>query len=95
MNAYTLTIFTLLAAMVVQVVVLALSIEGYLHNTHDRGLRWSWLSIAIGSLPLALHHGYALELAMRTGLYDTRQAVLLAVASLFLALGTYGFRLRA
>lgn len=95
MNAYTLTLFTLSGAMIIQIFVLALAIEGYLRNTLDRGLRWSWLAIAVGSMPLALHHGYTLELALRTGLYDTRQAVLMALASLFFALGIYGFRQRA
>lgn len=95
MNAYTLTLLVLLGAMVIQIFVLALAIEGYLRNTLDRALRWSWLSIAIGSMPLALHHGYSLELALRTGLYDTRQGVLVALASLFFALGIYGFRQRA
>lgn len=95
MNAYTLTLVMVLAAMVIQIFVLALAIEGYLRNTLDRGLRWSWLAIAVGSMPLALHHGYTLELALRTGLYDTRQAVLVAFASLFFALGIYGFRQRA
>jgi hypothetical protein len=48
--------------------------------------------IAIASLLLALHHGYALELAVRTGLYDMRQAVLAGLVGLLFALGINALR---
>ena len=49
-------------------------------------------ALAIASLIFALQHGYALELAVRTGLHDLRQAVLAGCASLLLALAVYGLR---
>jgi hypothetical protein len=36
---------------------------------------------------LGLHHGYALELALRTGLHDMRQAVLAGLAGIAFAIG--------
>ena len=48
--------------------------------------------IDFASLLLALHHGYALELAVRTGLYDMRQAVLAGLVGLLFALGINALR---
>lgn len=92
MDAYTLSKLALAIAVLAQVLVAAFAIEGYLGEKTDFTRRRSWLAIAIASTLLGLHHGYALELALRTGLYDTRQAVLAVAAALFLALGIYGFR---
>ena len=94
MNIYTLSLLALAVALLAQTAVTALAIEGHLRQTEDLTLKRSWLAIAIGSTLLALHHGYTLELAMRTGIYDTRQAVLAGAAALFFALGIYGFRRR-
>lgn len=94
MNAYTLTLLALTVALLLQTLVTALAIEGYLGQKLDFTQRRSWLAIAVGSTWLALHHGYTLELALRTGLYDGRQAILAGLAALFFALGIYGFRRR-
>ncbi len=94
MNPLTLTIGALLVALIAQTLVTALAIEAYFANKSDAGLRRIWLIIAIGSTPLALHHGYTLELALRTGLYDLRQALLVGFAGLFIALGIYGLNRR-
>ena len=48
--------------------------------------------MAVTAMLLALYHGYTLELALLTGLYDLRQALLGCVVSLLFALGLYGFR---
>jgi hypothetical protein len=50
------------------------------------------MAMAVAAMLAALYHGYTLELALRTGLYDLRQAVLSAVIAMLFALGIYGFR---
>lgn len=92
MNPYTLTLWSLAVALIAQSLVAGLSIELVLRPKRAAGLRRAWLAIAIGSLLLALHHGYTIELALRTGLYDMRQAVLAGLTSIFLALGFSGIR---
>ncbi|MDP3538278.1 MAG: hypothetical protein Q8S26_06190 [Azonexus sp.] len=92
MNPYALTLWSLAIALIAQSLVSGLYIELYLRKDQSNGLRRAWLAIAIGSLLLALHHGYTVELALRTGLYDMRQAVLAALTAIFFALGTYGIR---
>jgi len=92
MNPYTLTLWSLATALLAQSVVTGLSIELFLRKEQAAGVRRSWFAVAIGSLFLALQHGYALELALRTGLYDMRQAVLSGLVAVFFALGIYGLR---
>jgi hypothetical protein len=92
MSSYTLTVFALAVALIAQAVAAGLATEGFLHKGSPPLTRRSWLALAIGSLLLVLHHGYALELAMSTGLHDPRQAALAGVASLFVALAVYGLR---
>jgi hypothetical protein len=90
MNPYDLTLWSLIVALITQSLATGLGIELYLRKDLNSGLRRSWLAIAIGSLLLALHHGYTLELALRTGLYDMRQAVLAGLIAIFFALGVFG-----
>ena len=92
MNSYLVSIFALLLALMTQAGAAGLSMECYLRKDLPRAVSRTWLAMAIGSLLLALHHGYALELAVRTGLHDIRQAVLLALVGIFFGLGAYGFR---
>ena len=92
MNSYSIALWCLIAALVTQSVAAGLAIEVYLRRGLPRAVRRTWLAIAMASLLLALHHGYALELAMRPGLYDLRQAVLAGLTGLFFALGIYGLR---
>lgn len=92
MNPYELTLLSLIGALLAQSVAAGLSIELFLRQGLPRAVSRTWLIIAIGSLLLSLHHGYTLELAMRTGLYDMRQAVLAVLVGIFFALGIYGLR---
>lgn len=92
MSPYSIAVLSLIGALLTQSIAAGLSIELYLRRHLPRALSRTWLAIAIASLLLALHHGYTLELAMRTGLYDMRQAVLVALTGLFFALGIYGLR---
>ena len=92
MSSYTMTLLALLAALVAQSWATGLATERFLRKEQSSLARRSWLALAIASLIFALHHGYALELAVRTGLHDLRQAVLAGCASLLLALAVYGLR---
>ena len=94
MNSYALTLAILLAATVLQIWSSALAIEGFLRHKQDGGLRRLWLAVAGTATLLALHDGYALELALRTGLYDLRQAVLVGLIALLMSFVIHGFRRR-
>ena len=92
MSSFSLAVFALAIALIAQAVAAGLATECFLHRGSPSLTRRSWLALAIGSLLLVLHHGYALELAMSTGLHDPRQAALAGIASLFVALAVYGLR---
>ena len=92
MSSYTMTLLALLAALVAQSWATGLATERFLRKEQSSLARRSWLALAIASLIFALHHGYALALAVWTGLHDLLQAVLAGCASLLLALAVYGLR---
>lgn len=92
MNPYQLAVLALLLAAVAQSSIAWIATERFLNKGQSHRFRRSWLAIALGAGLLALQHGYALELALRTGLYDLRQAVLAAFVALLFALGTYGLK---
>ena len=94
MNSYAFTLTILLAASILQIWGSAQAIEEFLRHKRDRELRRLWLAVAGTAVLLALHDGYALELALRTGLYDLRQGVLVGLAALLLAFVIHGFRRR-
>ena len=90
MNAFNLTLISLIGALLAQSIVAVLALELYLRKDLPGSVCRTWLAMAIGALLLALHHGYTLELALRTGLYDMRQAVLAALIAMFFGLGVFG-----
>lgn len=92
MNSYTLTLAILLAASILQIWTSALAIEECLRRKQDGGRRRIWLAVAGTAMLFALHDGYALELALRTGIYDQRQAILVGLAALTMAYAIRGFR---
>lgn len=92
MSSYTMTLLALLGALIAQSWATGLATERFLRKEQSALARRSWMALAIASLIFALQHGYALELAVSTGLHDLRQAVLAGVASLLLALAVYGLR---
>ena len=57
-----------------------------------RPQRFAWLALSLAGLLFALHNGYALEMAVRTGLYDFRQATLSMLAGLLAAFAVHRFR---
>lgn len=92
MNPYSLSLWSLFAALVGQSLASGLAVELFLRREQTAGARRAWLALAVGSMLLALHHGYVLELALRTGLYDMRQAVLAGLVAICFALGVWGLR---
>lgn len=92
MNPYSLTVISLLGAMIAHVVITSMAIGAYFSERQKPGLSRAWLAVAIGSTLFAVHHAYTLELALKTGLYDMRQAVFIGLAAIFIGLGVYGFR---
>ncbi|MCL2635594.1 MAG: hypothetical protein FWD50_03050 [Betaproteobacteria bacterium] len=92
MNGYTLTLWAWLAALGSQAFAAGLGIECALLADQPRARRRAWMALTIGSLLLALHHAYSLELALHTGLHDLRQAMLAALAGACFALAALVFR---
>jgi len=76
MNPYHLSIYFLFAAAASQALAAALAIQSWLARGQTGARRRMWLTFSLGALLLAVHHGYALNLATHTGLYDFRQATL-------------------
>jgi hypothetical protein len=86
-------VFLLLGALLAQSVATVLATEFFLRKEQSSLARRSWLVLAIGSLIFALQHGYALELAVSTGLHDLRQAALAGMR--FAAVGARRLRPQA
>jgi hypothetical protein len=78
-------LLALLLAFGAQSLVAGLATEVFLRKEIASSARHGWLALAIAALLFSLHHGYSLELALRTGLYDLRQALISALAALLLA----------
>ncbi len=76
MDAYTLNLVFLFVALLCQVLISGTSVECWLRRDLPRPQRFTWLALSLAGLLFALHNGYALELAVRTGLNDFRQATL-------------------
>lgn len=95
MSAYSLTLLALTGAVLTQLLAAALASGPCLRSNQSAGQSRSWLALTLGSLLLTLHHGYTLELALRTGLYDLPQSVLAALVGMLFALGVFGLRPQA
>ncbi|MCB4359973.1 hypothetical protein [Quatrionicoccus australiensis] len=95
MNPYLLAVLALLLAAIAQTSAAWIAAESFWRKGQGSGSRRSWLALTLAAGLLALHSGYTLELALRTGLYDLRQAILAALIGLLFALGIYGLRRQA
>ncbi len=74
MSAYELSLWLTGAAFILQTLVAGLGIEIVLRRDAAPPVRRIALAAAIAALLLSLTQGYALELALRTGIYDLRTA---------------------
>ena len=92
MSGYTLTLLALIVALLAQFWATGVATGLFLRKKQPVLARRSWLALAIASLIFALQYAYLLELALSTGLYDVRQAILAACASLVVVAAIHGFR---
>jgi hypothetical protein len=92
MSAYSMTVLALSLAVLAQFWATGVATGNFLRKEQSALARRSWLALAIATLIFALQYVYLLELALSTGLYDVRQAILAAVASLVIAAAVFGFR---
>lgn len=94
MNPFTASLIALALALFSQACITGWCCELLLRRGQAAGVRLIWGALAAGGLVLALHHGYTLELALRAGLYDFRQAVLAAFSGVLFAAAVFVLRRR-
>lgn len=92
MNDFLFSLLALLSGLGAQAACAGMAFELAIRRGLSPWERLSWGAFFLGGLLLTLHHGYNLELALRTGLYDRRQATLAALSGLLFALGLFGLR---
>lgn len=83
MSPYMLALTSLALALVVQCIATGIATSAALRPPYRRPA----MILAIGLGLIALQHGYSLELALHTGLFDLRQSLLAAGASLLILAG--------
>jgi hypothetical protein len=88
MSPYLLAVVSLALAVVIQCIATGIMTQAALQRPYRRAA----MVLAIGLGLLALHHAFTLELALHSGLFDLRQALLAAGVSLLLLLGLAGLR---
>ena len=88
MSPYVLAVLSLALALAVQCFAAGIMTFMALRPPYRRAA----MVLAIGLALLAMHHAFSLELALHTGIFDLRQALLAAGGSLLLLLGLAGFR---
>lgn len=94
MDPYVATLAALFAALVGQSLAAGWCAELASRRGQPFGERAVWMAFAVAALLAALHHGYTLELAFRTGLFDLRQALLGALSGVLFAAAAWGLRRR-
>ncbi len=92
MNTYLLSLYFLFVAALSQALIGGFALKSSLQRDLPRE-RWRlWVALSIGTLLLALHHSYTLNLALQTGLYDFRQATLVMLAGLAISFAVWQLR---
>jgi hypothetical protein len=92
MNTYLLSLYFLFVAALSQALIGGFALKSSLQSDLPRE-RWRlWVALSIGTLLLALHHSYTLNLALQTGLYDFRQAALVMLAGLATSFAVWQLR---
>ena len=95
MDPYVATLAALVVALVGQSLAAGWCAEMASRRGQLRGERTVWIAFAVAALLAALHHGYTLELALRTSLFDLRQAILGALSSTLFAAAAWGLSRRS
>lgn len=94
MNSYQISLLALAAAIFGQAIAGGLAFECCLRPGLSRARRLYWFALGSGALLLGLHHGYALELAAKTGIHDLRQAALAGFAAWLYGIAVFGLSRR-
>jgi NADPH-dependent 2,4-dienoyl-CoA reductase/sulfur reductase-like enzyme len=94
MDPYVATLAALVTALVSQALAAGWCAEMASRRGQTFAEQAVWMAFAIAALLAALHHGYTLELAFRTGLFDLRQGVLGALSGVLFAAAARGLRQR-
>jgi len=92
MNAYQAALLGLIAGLAGQAIAGGLAFDRYLRLPSSTPGHRLWLALACAGLLLSAAHGQALELAVRTGLYDLRQALFAGAAGVLYAVAVIGLR---
>jgi hypothetical protein len=92
MNTYLLSLYFLVIAALSQALIGGFALKSSLQRDLPRERRRLWVALSIGTLLLALHHSYTLNLALQTGLYDFRQATLVMLAGLATSFAVWQIR---
>lgn len=88
MNPYLVALLALFVAFLAQLAATRLLVERYFRQPKESG-RDKWLLLAGGMLLPAIAHFFSLHLALVTGMYDFRQALLAVLSGLLCGFGCY------
>lgn len=94
MSDYLLALFALGCGLIGQAMASGQAIDCLLRRRETMPGQRIWACLAIAALLLALQNAYALELALKTGLYDLRQSLLGGVAGMLSASLVYALSRR-
>lgn len=94
MNPYVASLTALVFALFAQALAAVLALEGARESAAPRQRRLAWLALALAATLLTIDQFLALELAVRTGLYDLRRALLATVTAAVFCLAVFGLRQR-
>ncbi|WP_234083585.1 hypothetical protein [Azonexus sp. R2A61] len=92
MNPYLISIGALVAGLLGQALASGMAFEYGLRVQQGKLL---WFAIALGALLLGLNHGYTIEMALKTGIYDFRAALLGGLAGLLQGLAVLALTRRS
>ena len=82
MNPYYLTLACLFVALSCQVTFSGLALQCWLDKAQPESRRRMWLAFCLAGLFLGVQNAHQLELAVRSGLFDLRQALFAVLAGL-------------
>lgn len=95
MSAYQLSLLALAVGIFAQAAAAGLAFQCTLSRQLSLAARGYWFVLGCASLLFGLHQARALELAVKTGLFDLEQALFAGIASLLLAIALFGLSRRA
>ncbi len=95
MSAYQISLLALVAGVFAQAAAAGLAFQCTLSRRLPLASRGHWFVLGCASVLFGLHQARALELALKTGLFDLEQALFAGIASLLVAIALFGLSRRA